>query len=60
MSLLVQYIMTFIVIGAVVAWIVWRLIKKENRKDCGCGCGGCALSEKCGNVKAKSKESIKK
>lgn len=46
MSVLVQYIIAFIIIIAAVVWIILRLIKFKNNKDNG-DCGCCANSDAC-------------
>lgn len=45
-NLLIQYIVVFVILFAIVAWIIYRLFSKKGGKVTG-GCCGCALSEKC-------------
>ena len=37
-----------ICLAAVVAWIIWRMIRKKKKGgSCGCGCSSCAMSDMC-------------
>lgn len=39
-----------ICIAAVVAWIIWSMIRKKKKGgggSCGCGCSSCAMSDMC-------------
>ncbi len=40
-------------IAAVVGLVVFKMVKdkKSGKSGCGCGCSGCALSDKCKNKK---------
>lgn len=44
-----QYILVFLIITASVGWIIYRVLKKDN-KNTG-GCCGCALSQNCNKPK---------
>ena len=53
MSLLVQYIILFVILAAAVAWVIWRLTRKDRGNVC--NCGNCDASANC-----KMKEIVKK
>lgn len=46
---------------AVVALLIWSMIrdKKKGKSSCGCGCSSCALSGSCHDTAPKEKKSKK-
>lgn len=49
MSVTCQYIIIFIVLFLIIAWIIYKLTRKEKKDSC--NCGHCTVSNEC---KAKS------
>ena len=41
--------MVGLLVAAMVAMLVWKMIrdKRQGKSSCGCGCEGCALKDKC-------------
>ena len=42
-----QYIIVFIILALVIAWLIYKLFSKKEPKG---GCCGCALSDNCKSV----------
>lgn len=42
-------IITALILSAIIGLIVFRLVKdkRAGKSSCGCGCGGCAMKDKC-------------
>lgn len=42
-------IIVFVLLLAIVGLALFKIIKdkKQGKNSCGCGCGGCALSDQC-------------
>lgn len=51
----VATIVICLVLAAVIAAIVIKLVrdKKKGKSTCGCGCGGCAMKDACHGTKNK-------
>ncbi|MBQ8423572.1 MAG: DUF1206 domain-containing protein [Coprobacter sp.] len=58
---MVQQVIVACIGVVVVLYIVWRIVRAIRRKSvsCGCGCGDCTLSERCGKVPRETKNSEK-
>lgn len=54
MSATVQYIIIFVILAAVIAWIIYKLVKKD--KGTQGGCCGCDLAETCNKVQKNQKK----
>lgn len=54
MSVRTQYIILFIILVAVIAWIVYRLVRTKKNI---CNCGGCPVSRACDKKELKGRKS---
>lgn len=44
-SILTQYVIVFIILAAVLGWIIYKLFSKKSRNSSACSC--CSLAEHC-------------